>query len=144
METHEVLGGKSYVYRRDRSRFWQCATYLNDRNFRYSTKEEQLHNAIQFAEDWYISLRGKAELGVLPPPQTAEAQNGEAKERTFRDVADQFMKEYTVITEGQRSPRWVKGHDIRLRIHLLRFFGDLPISAVSSGRVQEYRVKRMT
>jgi hypothetical protein len=143
-QDYAVLGGKAYVYRRDNSPYWQAATYLNGRNFRYSTKEKQLHNAIQFAEDWYISLRGKAELGILPTPQTPELQEEGVKEKTFREVADLFMKEYSVITEGQRSPRWVEGHTIRLRIHLLPFFGDLPISTVSSGKVQEYRVFRMT
>jgi hypothetical protein len=32
---------------------------------------------------------------------------------------DQFLKEYEVITEGQRSKRWVEGYEIRLRLHLL-------------------------
>ncbi len=65
-------------------------------------------------------------------------------ELTFRDVADLFMKEYAILTEGQRAPRWVQGHQIRLRIHLLPFFGDLPISKVDSAKIQEYRVMRMT
>ncbi len=143
-QNYAVLGGKAYVFKRDDSKFWQAATYLNGTNFRRSTKEEQLHNAIQFAEDWYISLRGKAELGILPIPQALETQEQAVKEKTFREIADQFMKEYSIITEGQRSPRWVEGHAIRLRVHLLPFFGDLPISAVSSGKVQEYRVFRMT
>jgi integrase len=73
-----------------------------------------------------------------------EPQDQEVKEATFRDVGDQFMKEYSVITEGQRSPRWVEGHKIRLRVHLLPFFGDLPISEVNSSKVQAYRVMRMT
>jgi integrase len=141
-ENHPVLGGKAYVFRRDRSNYWYAATFLNGRNYRSSTKEEQLYNALQFAEDWYIAMRGKASAGLLPPPQ--EAEEPAPQEKTFREVADQFMKEYSVITEGQRSPRWVEGHAIRLRVHLLPFFGDLPISAVSSGKVQEYRVLRMT
>src|SRR5690242_9613041 len=125
-QNYPVLGGKAYVFKRDDSKYWQAATYLNGRNFRYSTREEHLNNAIQFAEDWYISLRGKAELGVLPASQTPEPQQEETKEKTFREIADQFIKEYSIITEGQRSPRWVQGHAIRLRVHLLPFFGDLP------------------
>jgi hypothetical protein len=91
-ENYAVFGGKAYVFKRDDSKYWQAATYLNGRNFRFSTKEDQLQNAIQFAEDWYISLRGKAELGVLPTPQTPEPQEEESKEKTFRDVADQFER----------------------------------------------------
>lgn len=135
-QNHPVLGGKAYVYKRPDSQYWQCATYLRGHNFRGTTKEKQLHDAIQYAEDWYISLRGKASVGLLE--QTIK------KEITFREVAEQFIKEYSVITEGQRSPLWIEGHIGRLRVHLLPFFGDLPISQVTGGKVQEYRVARMT
>jgi integrase len=131
---HPILGGKAYVFKRDESAYWYASAYLNGQKHRKSTKAEHLHDAIKFAEDWYIRLRGKASVGALKPPQ----------EKTFREVATQFLKEYEVITEGQRSPRWVQGHGIRLRVHLLPFFGDLPISAVTSGKVQEYRVLRRT
>jgi integrase len=84
-----------------------------------------------------LSLRSQAAAGTLPT-------GPEALEPTLREVAEQFMKEYSVLTEGQRSPRWVEGHNIRLRVHLLPFFGDLPISEIDSGAIQEYRVMRMT
>lgn len=54
------------------------------------------------------------------------------------------MKEYSILTEGQRSPRWVQGHEIRLRVHLIPFLGDTPISKIDSAKIQEYRVMRMT
>lgn len=136
-ENHAVLGGKAYVFKRDDSKYWQAATFLNGRNFRHSTKEAQLQNAIQFAEDWYISLRGQASIGILQTPQTV-------KEETFREYAETFLNEYGLITGGQRSAKWVQGHAIRLRVHLLPFFGDLPISAVNTAKAQEYRVMRMT
>jgi integrase len=136
IRTHDILGGKAYLYRRDDSRFWQVAAYLNGYNYRTSTKEEVLHQAVQFAEEWYFQLRGQASTGVLLPPQK--------KETSFREVAELFLREYAVITEGQRSPRWIQGHEIRLRVHLLPFFGDLPLSQVTGGKVQEYRVHRMT
>ena len=31
---YAVLGGKAYVFKRDDSKYWQAATYLNGRNFR--------------------------------------------------------------------------------------------------------------
>ncbi len=49
-----------------------------------------------------------------------------------------------MITEGQRSVRWTQGHAIRLRIHLLPFFGEMGLSEITAGRVQEYRVHRMS
>ena len=131
--THELMGGKLNVYKRENSRFWQCSTFLNGRNHRLTTKEESLAHAKQFAEDWYLELRGKARAGLL-----------KKRERTFREAAEQFEQEYTTITEGQRSPKWVEGHSIRLRLHLNPFFGDLGLSEVTPGKVQEYRMHRAT
>jgi len=132
MIKHSILGNKVHVYKRDNSRYWQCSTYLQGKNRRTSTKEESLQHAKQFAEDWYMELRGKSRAGLLKD------------EKTFKHFAELFLREYEVITEGQRSPKWVEGHAIRLRVHLNPFFGDLPISDVTAGKVQEYRVHRMT
>lgn len=63
-------------------------------------------------------------------------------ERTFKQAADRFLEEYEVITEGTRSPKWVRGHRDRLRLHLLPFFGDLGFSQVTAGMAMEYRVHR--
>ena len=119
------------VYRRENSRYWQCSARWKGKNFRRSTKEDSLELAKEIAEDWYLELRGKARAGLLKT------------EKTFRLAADQFLKEYQIITEGQRSPRWVEGHGIRLRLHLVPFFGDLGLSEVTPGKVQEYRMHRI-
>jgi len=130
MESHSLVGGKVQIYRRDNSRFWQCSASVGGKQRRISTKEESLALAKQIAEDWYLELRGKDRAGLL------------TSEKTFRQAADQFVKEYGIITEGHRSPRWVEGHGIRLRLHLLPFFGDLGLSKVTAGKVQEYRMHR--
>jgi integrase len=130
--SHEILGGMVQVYKRG-SRFWQCSASLDGRQYRVTTKEEELPQAKQFAEDWYLGLRGKARAGLL-----------KKREKTFREAAEQFEQEYTIITEGQRSQKWVEGHSIRLRLHLNPFFGDLGLSEVTSGKVQEYRVHRIS
>jgi integrase len=127
------MGGKLHVYKRENSSHWQCSTYLNGKNRRVSTGEDSLEHAKQFAEDWYLELRGKSRAGLLKP-----------KEKTFGEVADVFLAEYETITEGQRSPRWVEGHRIRLRLHLKPFFGNLPVSEVNASKAQEYRLNRVT
>jgi integrase len=132
MTSHELMGGKLQVYQRGNSRFWQCAASVGGKQRRASTREESLALAKQIAEDWYLALRGKDRAGLL------------TSEKLFRQVGEQFLKEYEIITEGHRSPRWVEGHGIRLRLHLLPFFGELGISEVTAGKVQEYRVHRMT
>jgi len=61
----------------------------------------------------------------------------------FRFAAKQFEREYEVITDGQRSDKWIQGHKDRLRLHLLPFFGEFGLSQVSAGKVQEYRMHRI-
>lgn len=129
-EKHTILGGKVHVYRRDNSSRWQCATYLAGKNRRVSTKEDSLAKAKDFAEDWYPGLRGKARAGEL------------LNEKTFRDAAEQFEREYQIVTEGQRSPIYVKGHSTRLKLHLVPFFGNMGLSQITPGQVQEYRIHR--
>ena len=132
MATHTIFGGKVHLYKRENSSYWQCSTYLSGRNRRTTTKQESLNLAKEFAEDWYLTLRDKNRSGEL------------INEKTFRQAATLFEQEYEIITEGQRSPRWVEGHKARLRLHLLPFFGALGLSQITAGKVQEYRVHRMT
>lgn len=132
MATHTIVGGKVHVYKRENSRFWQCSSYLAGRNRRTSTKQESLQLAKEFAEDWYLTLRDKNRQGEL------------LSEKTFKQAAAQFEREYEIITECQRSPRWVEGHKARLRLHLVPFFGNMGLSQINGGKVQEYRIHRMT
>jgi integrase len=129
---HRILSGKVQLYRRGAAGPWWCSASVGGKQRRATTKEENLALAKTVAEDWYLELRGKSRAGLLKT------------EKTFRQAADQFLKEYGIITEGQRSERWVEGHKIRLRLHLVPFFGELGISEVTAGKVQEYRVHRAT
>lgn len=129
-EKHTILGGKVHVYRRDNSSLWQCSTYLAGKNRRVSTKEDGLAKAKDFAEDWYLGLRGKVRNGEI------------TSEKTFREAAVQFEREYQIITEGQRNAEYVQGHSARLRVHLVPFFGDMGLSEITPGQVQEYRIHR--
>lgn len=130
MDSHTLMGGKLHVYRRENSRFWQCSTYLSGKNERVSTKEESLGKAKEFAEDWYLELRGKHRRGEL------------IREKTFKDAAEQFMREYEVITDGERNPKYVKDHFVRIRDRLIPFFGEYGLSQITGGVVQEYRISR--
>jgi hypothetical protein len=64
MASHEILGGLVQVYKRG-SRYWHCSASLKGRQYRVTTKEEELPQAKQFAEDWYVGLRGKGRAGLL-------------------------------------------------------------------------------
>ena len=93
MTTHKILGDKVNVYKRQNSRFWQCSTFLAGKNHRTSTKEEGLARAKEYAEDWYLELRGKF-------------RNGELKrEKTFKDAAAVFTSVYDILTGGERNAK---------------------------------------
>lgn len=131
-EHHELMGGKLHVYRRENSGNWQCSTYLAGKNWRVSTKEDSLSHAKDFAEDWYLGLRGKSRVGEL--------KTG----KTFKQAADQFLLEYEIITAGERNAQYVKGLGEKIALHLLPFFGNKVLSEVTPGLVQEYRIHRAT
>lgn len=131
MKAHKVLGDKVNVYRRERSRYWQCSTFMAGKNQRTSTKEESLARAKEFAEDWFLELRGKLRDGELK------------REKTFKDAAERFVREYEVLTGGERNPKYAKDHEARLRIHLIPFFGTKGLSEITSGLIQDYRVFRL-
>ncbi len=132
MAKHTILGGKVHLYKRENSTVWQCSAYIKGKNRRVTTKEESLSVAKDFAEDWYLDLRGKNRRGEL------------SNEKTFKQAAEQFKKEYEVLTLGQRSPKYVESHQMRLRVHLLPYFGHMELSKITAGEVQEYRIHRMS
>jgi integrase len=130
-DQHTIFDGRIHIYKRDDGRYWQCSACIKGTNYRASTKEDSLALAKEFAEDWYLELRGKLRRGEL------------VTERKFRAAAEQFLREYEIITEGQRSPRYVKGHRARLKNYLLPFFGDMGLSEITAGKLQEYRIWRL-
>lgn len=131
-EKHKILGDKVHIYKRSGSPVWQCSTFIAGRNRRVSTKEKSLALAKQFAEDWYLGLRGKVRDGEL------------RSERTFKEVGAIFEKEYQAATLGERNEHYVKNHMSRLPNHLIPYFGKMGISEITAGSVQEYKVFRLT
>lgn len=127
---HEILGGKVQVYKRDGTSHWHCSASLNGKQLRVTTKQESLEQAKDFAEDWYLELRGKLKRGEL------------TSGKTFREAAERFLCEYGVITQGRRSPGTVAMYREKLDLHLLPFFGKRWLSEITPGLVQEYRIHR--
>ncbi|MGE0367172.1 MAG: tyrosine-type recombinase/integrase [Phycisphaerales bacterium] len=130
MAHHILMGGKLHLYKRPESRYWQCSAYIAGRNRRVSTNEESLSHAKEFAEDWYLELKGKSRAGLLK------------RGKTFKESAERFLHEYEVITQGHRSPQYVQSQRDRIRVHLLPYFGPMIASEITAGTVQEYRIHR--
>jgi integrase len=129
--THDLIGGKLHVYRRENSRFWQCSSYLAGRNHRATTQTDNVERAKAFAEEWYFDLHLQHRAGEL--------RGG----KSFQAAADQFLREYEALTAGERNPKYVKSHGDRLRLHLLPFFCNKSVSDITPGLVQEYRIHRI-
>jgi integrase len=130
MAKHSLMGGKLLLYKRPNSSYWQCSTYLAGDNRRKSTNTESLEHAKDVAQDWYLTLLGKHRTGDL--------KSG----KTFEFVAGQFLKEYEVLTEGQRSPKWINLLKRKLDNYLIPYFGSMVVGEITPGKVQEYRIDR--
>ncbi|MBX9747301.1 MAG: site-specific integrase [Hyphomonadaceae bacterium] len=129
-QTHEIMGGKVLVYRRERSQYWQCYSRFDGRKWRVSTKTDSLSHAKDFAEDWYLELRGKAKAGIL--------KGG----KRFKDAAEKFLIEYPIITEGQRSESWIKQYETKLNAIILPYLGNKYLADIDEQTIQEYRIHR--
>ncbi len=130
-EHHTILGGKVHVYKRPNSSSWQCATYLAGKNRRTTTKEDSLSKAKEFAEDWYLQLRGKLRDGQL--------KSG----KLFREAAKLYLREFDIMTQGQRSAKYASGQHARANGYLIPFFGSMVLPEITAGKVNEYRVHRL-
>lgn len=130
--THDLIGGKLHLYKRESSSVWQCSTYLASRNHRATTKEADLERAKRVAEDWYLSLQLRHRSGEL--------KSG----HSFKQAAEKFYPEYKALTEGERNARYVLNHQQRLNKHLIPYFGHLVVSEITPQTVQDYRVFRRT
>jgi hypothetical protein len=125
------IGEKVYVYKRPNSSLWQCASYFAGKNRRTSAKEESL------------SPRPRKS------PRTGTYSFGEnsaqARSRAKRPFARCLSSIYTSTTSLRRdnaNERYVDGQHWRSSVHLVPFFGNLGISELTSGKIQEYRIHR--
>lgn len=148
-ERYTLLDGRVHVYRRENSRFWQCAIYLGGRNHRSSTHQDRLDAALTVAREWALDRIAEDRLGARtlslneavatvtrPTPTSAAA-------KTFKQAAGAFMAEYRVLTSGERNARYVENKERHLKLYLLPFFGTRPVSEVTAGLIQQYRVARL-
>ena len=134
--SHFILDGRVRLYQRPESQKWNCETRINSKKLRKSTGEASLGAAQKVAEDWYFKVRG-GDLKASPVQM-----HSALSVPTFKEASELFFDEYQTLTKGERNPRYVTDHKARLNNHLLPFFGEEAITEVTSGRVQDYRLKR--
>ena len=132
---HEILGGKVQLFLRPRSPFWQCEASIDGHQFRKSTSEESLSQAKDVAEDWYINLKGRAKWGGGLPA-------AKPKGMLFPDAGKRFLDEYVVLTEGERSAKYVEVLRYKIEGPLNEFFEHKVVEEIDDNLVLEYRVHR--
>lgn len=128
---HSLFDNSVQLYRRPKTPLWWCSCTVGGKQQRASTKEESLSRAKDVARDWYLGLLGKYRAGGL------------REGKKFREAAEQFMDEFETITQGQRSEVYVDAHRLRIKNHLNPFFGEMVLSEITAGRIQDYRIHRM-
>jgi len=139
---------------------------MSGRNYRVSTKEENLRLALEFAREWYTAVyvetkkfsRGEridelvtrytgAESSCAiplnaPSPFQIKTPKAKPKGESFAKAAEKFVAEYELSVAGQRNERYAKSHERRLINHLIPFFDKVPVNKINAGLVQEYRIYR--
>src|SRR5260370_14788220 len=74
---------------------------------------------------------------------TVTLHSGEIKtEKTFREASELFLREYDIITQGQRSRVYVEGQQRRSQVHPVPFFLPLGRSRITAGKIQDYPIPR--
>jgi hypothetical protein len=86
---------------------------------------------VRIQNSQWLRLRGKLRSGEIK------------SEKTFREVPEHDRHEYDIITPGQRNQQCVNGQHWRSSVHLVPFFGNLGISEITAGKIQEYRIHKM-
>lgn len=127
---HTLFDGKLQLYKRKSSPYWQGSTSLASKQWRVTTKEDDLARAVDVATDWYRTLRERFAAGRIRPL------------RRFREVAAAFVHEYETLLRHERNPQYVKSHSDTIRLYLNPFFGDKPIDTITSATVMGFRVWR--
>jgi len=126
---HELVGSKVQLYQRNNSPFWWCAATIGTKRHRISTKKLDLREATTFAEDWVLNLRGVERWG-----------GGSKSGVKFKVAATRFLDEFTILTEGQRSPAHVAMVAGRVKNYLIPYFGEMVVPEINSSAIQAFRI----
>ena len=62
--------------------------------------------------------------------------------KLFREAAKLYLREFDIITQGERSPTYARGQHVRTNGHLIPFFGSMVLPEVTAGKVNAYRIHR--
>ena len=132
----------------DYAREWYMTVYVDSRRFQESGLTNKL---LHKAAPHHHRIEEPAQYAPhspyapqMPRPYEPRPKKQAASGPTFAEAAEKFLGEYNVITQGDRNEAWAQGHELRIRVHLIPFFGEMPVRQINAGLMQEYRVARTT
>lgn len=88
------------------------------------------------------TIPGSVSYGTLHSAEQINGYIASKNEKTFGEVSEHYLREYDIITQGQCNKRYVDCQHWRCRGRLVRFFGNLSISEITAGKIQDYRIHR--
>ena len=59
------------------------------------------------------------------------------------NFGDLGLREFDIMTQGQRSAKYASGQHARANGYLIPFFGSMVLPEITAGKVNEYRVHRL-
>ncbi|MBK7361505.1 MAG: site-specific integrase [Micavibrio sp.] len=136
----------------DFAREWYVSIYVDTRRIQENSLAQSVtHTPSPHRPSPIESIERSAHFSARSPyaphiarPYVPRSRQLSASSPTFAEAAEKFIEEYSVITHGERNKVWAEGHILRIKVHLLPYFGDMPVRGINAGLVQEYRIARNT
>ncbi len=131
----------------DFAREWYLSVYVDVRRIQenrlaYSVTHGALPSHGMEETAGHYTPRSPYAPHVPRPYAPRQKKQSTAGSPTFREAAEKFIAEYSVITQGDRNERWAQDHVRRVNTHLMAYFGNIPVRGINAGLVQEYRIHR--
>jgi len=115
------------IFRIDASPFWQVRLFVDGRLKRKSTGCANRRDAIEFAKNFYDSIRIAQRLDV------------NVHQDTFHACARRLLaSQKGLITRGERDARINKEDEKKLNKDILPFFGTRAVASISRADIQDY------
>ena len=102
-ESHEILDGKARLYRRQGSRYWQCATYLDGRNHRASTRQVRLALALEVAREWALDRLAEQDMVDVECSRSGNVLEIEFLENGSKVIVNSMLGDQPLPLQGRQE-----------------------------------------
>lgn len=115
------------IYRIEASPYWQVRLFVEGRLKRKTTGRTDRRQAIEFAQNFYDSVRIAQRLDI------------NVHQDTFHACAKRLvLRQNAMVTRGERDGRINKEDEKKLNKDILPFFATKSVSSISAADIQDY------